>query len=351
MGDISNPSRPKRTKRTITDEAVGAEADSRSIKAKKRTHAEEADELYYLQHLLQNPKSWLTTMDLSTIINARSFILLPEQSQLRLLKLLPPTAFTTFAPSIDPAHPSNSRNESPNHDLFERRTVDTLNNSAFTDSFLVCAMRTFQDHLFSGWETAAHNEKVLKFEHDINQSSVNAPWKDEEWIRGQNINNSNGPDANDLNSPTEFNLLVRKGHLSVGDIISYRRTFQNGELMIEKDLYIDAIHPRTSALNVIYSPGPVACLPDWAISRQPSEAPLKQRMADAARRSLSIVSAADIENLALETDGRVPALLRIPGNPWKCCKVWSWPTGPMYDLRDGKGGRKLKGTLFCLDAC
>ena len=58
-----------------------------------------------------------------------------------------------------------------------------LNLSIFTDPHFLAASRTFQDHLYFGWFSAAHLEKVRDFQETVRNGTLAAPWKDEVWNR------------------------------------------------------------------------------------------------------------------------------------------------------------------------
>ena len=58
-----------------------------------------------------------------------------------------------------------------------------LNLGIFSDAHFLAASRTFQDHLYFGWFSAAHREKVRDFEETVRNGTLAAPWKDEVWNR------------------------------------------------------------------------------------------------------------------------------------------------------------------------
>jgi hypothetical protein len=68
-------------------------------------------------------------------------------------------------------------------DVNEFRCADTLDLSLFTDPHFLASARTFQDHMYTGWMTEAHLEKVQNFERGVTDGSLHAPWKDEVWQR------------------------------------------------------------------------------------------------------------------------------------------------------------------------
>lgn len=113
--------------------------------------------------------------------------LLSEDAKARLSCLLPPTAFQGYQPTIEPTHPS--RSHAPDDDAMDVddtngfRCAATVDLSIFTDPHFLASAHTFQDHMYTGWMTDAHLEKVQKFEKGVVDGSLHAPWKDEVWQR------------------------------------------------------------------------------------------------------------------------------------------------------------------------
>ena len=62
-------------------------------------------------------------------------------------------------------------------------TDSELNLGIFFDPHFMAASRTFQDHLYLGWFSAAHREKVKSFQEGVRNGTLAAPWKDEVWNR------------------------------------------------------------------------------------------------------------------------------------------------------------------------
>lgn len=121
------------------------------------------------------------------IINARTWQMLSGDSQTHLKTLLPPTAFTNYLESLGSDHPSIEKgmmdidDELP--DTTDQQTDAELNFSIFSDPHFLAASRTFQDHLYFGWFSAAHHEKVRDFQETVRNGTLAAPWKDEVWNR------------------------------------------------------------------------------------------------------------------------------------------------------------------------
>jgi hypothetical protein len=66
--------------------------------------------------------------------------------------------------------------------------ADTIDLSVFTDPHFLASAHTFQDHVYTGWMTEAHSEKVQIFERGVLDGSLHAPWKDEVWQRDNDAN-------------------------------------------------------------------------------------------------------------------------------------------------------------------
>lgn len=113
-----------------------------------------------------------------------------------MVKLLPDTAFLGYVPTIDPSHPSARLNngEQPMagpSSLHMNRTRTNIDPAMpiFTDPHFLAAAHTFQDHICSGWMSAAQKDKVKQFQDGIKVLDASggvglaAPWKDEIWER------------------------------------------------------------------------------------------------------------------------------------------------------------------------
>ena len=120
-------------------------------------------------------------------MNYENFLNLSPESQELLCSLLPPTAFVTFQPTVDPTHPAkadtSAGDDAMNQDV--DRSPATLDPLFFTSPFLLSAAQTFQDHIFSGWQSHKAKESLEKFRVGVRdtESNVRADWKDEEWSR------------------------------------------------------------------------------------------------------------------------------------------------------------------------
>lgn len=114
-----------------------------------------------------------------------TWLSLSPESLEELTKLLPPTAFNTFIPRIDPAHPSIAGGDPIDIDSLSARIPETLDPMFFSDSHFLAALRTFQDHLHSGWLTEDHRTRVNKYRAGIEDGSLHAGWKDEAWSQSQ----------------------------------------------------------------------------------------------------------------------------------------------------------------------
>lgn len=110
---------------------------------------------------------------------------LSPESREELAKLLPPTAFSAFIPRIDPAHPSVAGSDPMDIDLLSEQVPEALDPMFFSDSHFLAALRTFQDHLHSGWLTEDHRTKTEKYRAGIEDGTLHAAWKDEAWSQSQ----------------------------------------------------------------------------------------------------------------------------------------------------------------------
>lgn len=150
----------------------------------------------------------LTRTPAQDVLSYANFLDLSPESQLRLVALLPPTAFAAFSPSVPPTHvdyappqrdgaeaapadedrmdidaqaPSGSGSGPPQG--AQERTPATLDPAVFTSPFFLSAARTYQDHLFSGWFGKKARDEVAQFEAGVRAGTLHAPWKDEIWER------------------------------------------------------------------------------------------------------------------------------------------------------------------------
>jgi hypothetical protein len=114
-----------------------------------------------------------------------TWLSLSPGSRAELAKLLPPTAFSTFIPRIDPSHPSVAGGESMDVGFLLEQVPEALDPMFFSDSHLLAALRTFQDHLHSGWLTEDHRMKTDKYCVGIKDGTLHAAWKDEAWSQSQ----------------------------------------------------------------------------------------------------------------------------------------------------------------------
>lgn len=176
------------------------------ISARTKRKAQDVDPADQLHYLLQDPKSTLTTIDITVrwpsissghttaivllvklgaqqilspqdLINASSWGMLSPESQAALKALLPPTAFHGFQSNLEPSHPSAAADSM----VVDQPSGDVLDIAVFTDPHFLAASRTFQDHIYSDWMSDAHKEKVNKFQVGIRDGTLAAPWKDEVW--------------------------------------------------------------------------------------------------------------------------------------------------------------------------
>ena len=124
---------------------------------------------------------------MQNVLNYNYFLELSEEAQLRLCSLLPPTAFSTYRPSVCPSHPDfPSQAQSADHDGMDvdvERTPATLDPTIFTSPFFLSAAHTWQDHLFSAWLGKKASDDLEAFNAGAEAGTLHAPWKDEAWDR------------------------------------------------------------------------------------------------------------------------------------------------------------------------
>ncbi|KAG6879109.1 hypothetical protein C0992_005135 [Termitomyces sp. T32_za158] len=341
--------RPRRTTRPpvrLIDTLPSSPSTTRQ--KRKTTQDDPAEQLHTL---LTSPKSALTTMDVSDIFNAASWNMLSADSQNTLKTLLPPTAFLNFSVSIGADHPSAVGNGSDAVDSIPPAN-DVVDTALFTDPHFLAATHTLQDHIYCGWMSDSHVQKVAKYEEGIHDGTLAAPWKDELWERNNGVprpatmpTNNGAVSSNErAGEAAEIKLvtLAQEGVLQVGDIIVLRRNFSALNIIVEKDAIIRSIHPKTHALTVLLEPGTSAHLPAPLVSPDPS--PPTGNTQEAV-----ITSPTQLETALLDNDGRVERGKRPNGNAWKSMTVWRWRgTAPWEDVGGGRWGRENHGTLFYL---
>ena len=70
-------------------------------------------------------------------------------------------------------------------DSLTDQVPETLDPMFFSDSHFLAALRTFQDHLHSGWLTEDHRKKTNRYRAGIEDGTLHAAWKDEAWSQSQ----------------------------------------------------------------------------------------------------------------------------------------------------------------------
>lgn len=202
---------------------------------------------------------------LQNVFNAEIWTSLSVESRNSLIKLLPPTAFTTFRAKIDRTHPSVSNTDGTEMDVDDapvERSLETLDMSFFTDPHFLAALRTFQDHLYTGWMTPSHKMDVDVYRQGIRDGKLHAPWKDQVWERDHREE-----DEEKLATPSkgatrvgcayfysfsrielmygirdakEIRMidLLKSGSIQIGDILVYKRNFNLLMLTVEKDVMV-----------------------------------------------------------------------------------------------------------------
>ncbi|KAJ4466542.1 Asx homology domain-containing protein [Lentinula aciculospora] len=347
--------RPKRTIRKPTrllDEA----ADTPPLRTKRKAQQLAIDD-NASNALLTSPKSALTTMDISDLINANTWAFLSNDSKTSLAKLLPPTAFSDYQRTIDPDHPSRKKEldsnamiiDTPQHPQSSYE-VERLFPSVFTDPHFLSAAHTFQDHLYSGWLKEDFKAKVAKYEEGIRDGTLAAPWKDEEWEKEHPLPENNASKSTSSSTKSRgtggavkagIYDLAHNSVIEVGDIISYKRNFSALDVVIEKDVLVHSINMRTRSFTVLLEPGPTQYLPPYLLMPdRPDPVPPIQ--------SMEITSPTMLETGILDVDGRVERGKRPNGNAWKVLTVYRWREGIDPSMDDNRGGRESHGTLHYL---
>ncbi|ETW76489.1 hypothetical protein HETIRDRAFT_239662, partial [Heterobasidion irregulare TC 32-1] len=328
--------------------------------------AKASDPAEKLRVLLHEPKSALTKLDMSDVINADTWNALSSASHARLVSLFPPTAFRGFQLSLDPTHPfrrwqdeqhvrtpPSSRPPSPS---FPSRLQD-LDLGCFKDGHFLSAMQTFQDHLYTGWMTDAHKEMVEFYKSGIENGTLHASWKDEAW-EGDELDEEDvvaaAPAAARAQmpaskvrtgAPKELRLLdlVKRHIVQAGDVLVYRRHFVQAGITIEKDVLIEVVRPKS--LVVLLPSGTTSSLPAHILAHGSD-----MNVDGESLRSAEITSPSHLESTILDLDGRVERGQRPNSNAWKSLVVWRWREDG-FEAGEKRGGREKRNTLFYLRSC
>ena len=136
-----------------------------------------------------------------------TWLSLPPESRTELSRLLPPTAFSTFIPRIDPSHPSVADGDPMDVDSPSERIPEALDPMLFSDSHFLAALRTFQDHLHNGWLTDDHRARIDKYRVGTEDGSLHAAWKDEAWSQSQSQADENTVTASKPGSTSQRFVL------------------------------------------------------------------------------------------------------------------------------------------------
>ncbi|EAU83430.1 hypothetical protein CC1G_12333 [Coprinopsis cinerea okayama7 len=364
--------RPRRSTRQAARPVPVASTSSPSRPKRVSQPIEPAEQL---RILLESPKSILTKVDVADVFNLAAWEMLSAESRAALAKLLPPTAFVDYTPSLDASHPASSDMMVIDTDPNASRPVNP--SAIFNNPHFLAAAQTFQDHLFSGWLSPPHLEKVQVFQKRIEEGSLAAPWKDEVWLEEnaettQALSSASSTtlagfvESSSLFRPAKklltrvFDLhrmsshgvsrgaaqiklttLVKEGTIQEGDILAYRRTFTTLNITVEKDAIIHSIDPKTHSLTVLTEGGTAKDVPSYLLDSLPQNPSLPTKLTN-------ITSPSTLETGLLDTDGRVEKSARPNGNAWKAITVWRRRTGVDAIPGDKRGGRENHGTLFYL---
>ncbi|KAI0264921.1 hypothetical protein BC834DRAFT_238456 [Gloeopeniophorella convolvens] len=373
----------RNSKRTAKSKATSATAQAGTAAPAPQDAAED------LRILLNEPKSELTRLNMSDIVNAKVWQMLSPAARERLALLLPRSAALNFKPELDASHPALQASQdsgstsahapsggpslmpsasrpacsSPSDRGGQSRDIDPTH---FTDPHFLAAMRTFQDHLFTGWLAPSHARVLAEFEEGVRAGTLHAAWKDEAWDTTELGVAAEEATAGDQGATTvaspaaprkqpqsgsaglrEWKLadLARRAALQEGDVLAYKRHFAALNVTVEKDALIERIHPKTRALKLVMLPGAAGALPPELVRAEPTPATVDLFQLDAN-------SAAQLDTGVLDADGRVPRGARPHGNAWKYVTVWRWrgavPDGGGVADANARGGRESFGTLHYL---
>ncbi|RDX40627.1 hypothetical protein OH76DRAFT_1450598 [Lentinus brumalis] len=352
--EAGTSTRPRRSTRTPakapTRKPVATAEPGPQSKRKARASAKSPEE--ELEYLLTNAKSELTKVDISNVLNYNNFLELSEESQLRLCSLLPPTAFSTFRPSVCPTHPDFQSQPQFADEMDVDQTPATLDPTIFTSPFFLSAAHTWQDHLFSAWLGTKAAADLETFNKGAQDGTLHAPWKDETWDQNhrpiQNPKKKHPP-------VLDLTVLAKQGLIQEGDVIVYKRTFPAQNLTVEKDLLVDSINPTSHTINLLLSSG-----------TKPSLHPslLAAGSHDVDGMVLSMDGIADpvaLERGVLDVDGRVSSSSKyeqdnmIAVRAWKAFTLWRWRDEMRNQvdaqLLQERGARERVATLFYLRGC
>ncbi|PAV14976.1 hypothetical protein PNOK_0952900 [Pyrrhoderma noxium] len=388
---------------STTKSKAGAKAKTRTkAQQEKPKKDKNVPKTYNIDFVLTSSRSPLVNMDISNIINYQTWTSLSVESQHKLAKLLPVTAFhsynkdQTMTRSLDKYHPSRRSTEGEQNKLNGAQSGDKsatgegtsrlspeddasgsenpgrapdLDSMFFLDPHFQSAARTFQDHLFSGWMTQTHHDLVADFRTKVDLGSLHAPWKDEVWDDGHPDESNTdergeGDDPDQANcqslkpGPTkgkggkgrakvnEFTPLIQKGYLKEGDVICLRYKPPSLNQVIEKDALITSIHPRTSEVTLTSVSGPSQCLPQSLLiprTHLPPDINLHDLLPPFDSSLLRDIFASSPSNLVtalLDLDGRIPrtSAERSDISAWHVLELWRWPSSSSSSLGVGEEG-------------
>ncbi|KAI0631552.1 Asx homology domain-containing protein [Trametes polyzona] len=369
--------------------ARGKQTAAARATASTKTSAEK------LEQLLTNPKSKLTKIDISDVINYTNFLELSEESQNRLCGLLPPTAFSTYVPTVCPSHPDyrppTDGGAPGDSNVVDRMDVDdadaasgsgsesgatpaTLDPTVFTSPFFLSAAHTWQDHLFSSWLTKKATDEMARFAEGARTGDMHVDWKDEVWEAEQQ-QSSVTLKGKKAAEEIDLTTLAKKELLREGDILVYKRGFPGLKDTIHKDILVESINYLTHTIDVLLAPDQRRTLPQALLVHNANPKHTGEKM-------LSIKKVTDVvalERGVIDVDGRIRpsdkyahdvAACTIPPPPggvteemqnmievraWKSFTVWRW----REEMRDqtelqgvqDRGGRERIATLFYLRGC
>ncbi|EKM51291.1 uncharacterized protein PHACADRAFT_151948 [Phanerochaete carnosa HHB-10118-sp] len=337
MSPAGTSDRPRRSTRAPAKAVtIAAPASPAEKKGKQR------DPEAQLEHLLTNSRSKLTTIDIADVISYENFLDLSEESKELLCSLLPPTAFLTHIPSVNPSHPSGSVALSSTWGADIERSPATLDPAFFTSPFLLGAAHAWQDHIYSGFFSAKSQDSLAKYSEGVHNGMLRAEWKDEAWMREHPPPKRPALYKEDL----DIIELVKSGVIREGDVIAYKRHFPNLSITVEKDMLVQKANPADGTLAVLLQPGSAPSLPqDLLVVAPPNPTPPTLTIED-------ILSSMDLEDALLDVDGRISRDQRAVTPITKALTVFRWRDEVMCDLEMQmsmeKGARERCGSVWYL---
>lgn len=300
-----------------------------------------------LSWMMTSEKSPLCKVDLSKVINGDTWFCLFPQDREALSALLPPTVYPFFEVSLPSYHPSKQGHANEITPMLELDGIEADPSSFLNCPHFEAAQVTFQDHLYSGWYGKRHIEDIQKYQRVIEEGTGHAPWKDEVWEeeqRREEETENNARASSSWRSRDGLTTMISHGLAGEGDIIAYKRTFPELNVVIEKDILL--LQTGTSSITVVVPAKNEPFLPLGMLFSNPNPP------SDGSLQQMTVHTLEQLELAILEMDNRISQEKRLGGNSWKRFTLWKWRkeleeqsqafgVGP-------RGPREKRGTFFYL---